>query len=198
LLLDEPFGALDAKVRKDLRRWLRELHDEIHMTTLFVTHDQEEALEVADRVAIMRDGKIEQIGTPEEIYDHPASPFIYDFLGNVNLFHARLQDGQVVIGPAEPTAPGESELGKPSVAFVRPHDISVTRDRSGNSTLAARVVRFHAAGPVASLELVRLDDGSPFSVQLSKEQFHELQPRAGETLFVEFRNVRVFGEDYSI
>ena len=199
LLLDEPFGALDAKVRKDLRRWLRQLHDEIHMTTLFVTHDQEEALEVADRVAIMRDGKIEQIGTPDDIYDRPASPFIYDFLGNVNLFHARVQDGQFVIGPAEPPAAGESASEKPgAVAFVRPHDISVTRDSVGNNKLAARVVRHHAAGPVANLELVRLDDGSPFGVQLSKDQFRELQPQAGETLFVELRNVRVFGEDYSI
>ena len=98
LLLDEPFGALDAKVRKELRRWLRKLHEEIHITTLFVTHDQEEALEVADRVAILRDGRIEQIGTPEEIYDHPASPFVYDFLGNVNLFSGRVREGSVVIG----------------------------------------------------------------------------------------------------
>src|SRR5471032_2080712 len=98
LLLDEPFGALDAKVRKELRRWLRQLHDEIHITTLFVTHDQEEALEVSDRVAILRAGRIEQIGTPEEIYDHPASPFVYDFLGNVNLFHGRAEDGAVTIG----------------------------------------------------------------------------------------------------
>ena len=101
LLLDEPFGALDAKVRKELRRWLRQLHDEIHITTLFVTHDQEEALEVADRVAILRDGRIEQIGTPEEIYDHPASPFVYDFLGNVNLFSGRVKDGAVTIGETE-------------------------------------------------------------------------------------------------
>src|SRR5208337_1687294 len=95
LLLDEPFGALDAKVRKELRRWLRKLHEEIHITTLFVTHDQEEALEVADRVAILRAGSIEQIGTPEEIYDNPASPFVYDFLGNVNLFSGRVRDGAV-------------------------------------------------------------------------------------------------------
>jgi len=93
---DEPFGALDAKVRKELRRWLRQLHDEIHITTLFVTHDQEEALEVSDRVAILRNGSIEQIGTPEEIYDKPASPFVYDFLGNVNLFSGRVKDGAVV------------------------------------------------------------------------------------------------------
>jgi sulfate transport system ATP-binding protein len=199
LLLDEPFGALDAKVRKDLRRWLRQLHNEIHITTLFVTHDQEEALEVADRVAIMRDGRIEQIGTPDEIYDHPASPFIYDFLGNVNLFHARMQDGQLVIGPTEvkqfEDAQGAEAM---AMAFVRPHDIRVTRDASGPSKLAARVVRHHAAGPVANLELARLDDGSTFGVQLSKDQFRELQPQAGEILFVELRHVRVFGEDYSI
>ncbi|HEY5232403.1 MAG TPA: sulfate ABC transporter ATP-binding protein, partial [Verrucomicrobiae bacterium] len=119
LLLDEPFGALDAKVRKELRRWLRKLHDEIHITTLFVTHDQEEALEVADRVAILRDGKIEQIGTPEEIYDHPASPFVYDFLGNVNLFSGRVRDGAVMIGGSKfdvPETVGETEAD--TVAFV--------------------------------------------------------------------------------
>ncbi|MDC4227294.1 MAG: ATP-binding cassette domain-containing protein [Candidatus Manganitrophus sp.] len=93
LLLDEPFGALDAKVRKELRRWLRRLHDEMHITSIFVTHDQEEALEVADRVVVMNEGRIEQVGTPEEVYDHPASPFVYDFLGNVNLFHGRVGEG---------------------------------------------------------------------------------------------------------
>src|SRR5258706_12516968 len=101
LLLDEPFGALDAKGRKELRRWLRRLHDEIHITTLFVTHDQEEALEVADRVAILRDGSVEQIGTPEEIYENPASPFVYDFLGNVTLFSGRVRDGSVLIGETD-------------------------------------------------------------------------------------------------
>src|SRR5579864_6937079 len=101
LLLDEPFGALDAKVRKELRRWLRKLHDELHITSVFVTHDQEEALEVADRVAILRDGRIEQIGTPEQIYDNPASPFVYDFLGNVNLFSGRVREGTVIIGETE-------------------------------------------------------------------------------------------------
>src|ERR1039457_5226595 len=124
LLLDEPFGALDAKVRKELRRWLRNLHDEIHITTLFVTHDQEEALEVADRVAILRDGRIEQIGTPEEIYDHPASPFVYDFLGNVNLFSGRVREGTVIIGETEFAV--EETVGgtdTDAVAFVRPHDI---------------------------------------------------------------------------
>ena len=198
LLLDEPFGALDAKVRKELRRWLRQLHDEIHVTTLFVTHDQEEALEVSDRVAILRDGKIEQIGTPEEIYDEPASPFVYDFLGNVNLFSGRVKDGAMVIGGtsfASPDAAGEQD--SEAVAFVRPHDIRVTRVASGPA-LAALVVRSNAAGPVANLELKRLDSGEIFTVQLSKELFQELSPKPGEQVFVELKNVKIFSDDYSI
>jgi sulfate transport system ATP-binding protein len=199
LLLDEPFGALDAKVRKDLRRWLRQLHEEIHLTTLFVTHDQEEALEVAHRVAILNGGRVEQIGRPEEIYDHPASPFIYDFLGNVNLFHARMRGGRLIIGPAEVDDFEDAQgVESDAVAFVRPHDIHVTRDGGGPGRLAARVLRHHAAGPLAHLELARLDNGSSFIVQLSQEQFREMQPQVDEVLFVELRNVRVFGEDYSI
>jgi len=200
LLLDEPFGALDAKVRKELRRWLRHLHDAIHITTLFVTHDQEEALEVADRVAILRTGRIEQIGTPEEIYDNPASAFVYDFLGNVNLFSGRVRDdGTVMIGDIRvdtPAAAREAELD--TVAFVRPHDIRVAREPIGPATLPARVIRSNAAGPLASLELERLDTHEHFTVQLGKEQFHELQPKAGEQVFVELRKVKVFAEDYSI
>jgi sulfate transport system ATP-binding protein len=198
LLLDEPFGALDAKVRKELRRWLRQLHDEIHITTLFVTHDQEEALEVSDRVAILRDGRVEQIGTPEEIYDNPASPFVYDFLGNVNLFHGRVQDGSVVIGDNEPAGEEAPKKAAPGVAFVRPHDIRVTRDPAGTSRLAAKVVRSNAAGPVANLELVRVDSGESFTVQLSKEEFQQLQPKAGEQVYVQLLNVKVFSDDYSI
>ncbi len=199
LLLDEPFGALDAKVRKDLRRWLRHLHDEIHITTLFVTHDQEEALEVADRVAILREGKIEQIGTPDEIYDRPASPFVYDFLGNVNLFSGRIKDGAVVIGETEFTLSEKTgEVDTDAVAFVRPHDIRITREAAGQKTFPARVVRSNAAGPLANLELERFDGGGAFTVQLSKEEFQQLQPKAGEQVFVELKNVRVFSEDYSI
>ena len=199
LLLDEPFGALDATVRKELRRWLRKLHDEIHITTLFVTHDQEEALEVADRVAILRDGRIEQIGTPEEIYDHPASPFVYDFLGNVNLFSGRVREGTVIIGETEfavQETAGETDTD--AVAFVRPHDIRITREAGGQKTFPARILRCNAAGPVANLELERLDGGGLFAAQLSKEEFQQLQPKAGEQVFVELKNVKVFSEDFSI
>jgi sulfate transport system ATP-binding protein len=107
LLLDEPFGALDAKVRKELRRWLRRLHDELHVTSIFVTHDQEEALEVADQVVLMNKGNVEQIGAPDEVYNHPASPFVYGFLGNVNLFHGRVQDGVLASGEASFDVPGQ-------------------------------------------------------------------------------------------
>ena len=199
LLLDEPFGALDAKVRKELRRWLRQLHDEIHITTLFVTHDQEEALEVADRVAILRDGKIEQIGTPEEIYDNPASPFVYDFLGNVNLFSGRVREGTVTIGDTEfavPETAGETDAD--AVAFVRPHDIRITRAASGAKTFSARIVRCNAAGPVANLELERLQGGGRFTAQLGKEEFQQLQLKNGEEVFVELKNVKIFSDDYSI
>jgi sulfate transport system ATP-binding protein len=199
LLLDEPFGALDARVRKELRRWLRQLHDEIHITTLFVTHDQEEALEVSDRVAILRDGQIEQIGTPDEIYDHPASPFVYDFLGHVNLFHGRVSGGTMHIGGAEFEAPSDAdETDTDTVAFVRPHDIRLTREAGGAKTFRARILHCNAAGPIANLELERLDGGGQFSAQLSKEDFQQLQPKAGEEIFVELKNVKVFADDYSI
>ena len=199
LLLDEPFGALDAKVRKELRRWLRQLHEEIHITTLFVTHDQEEALEVSDRVAILRAGQIEQIGTPEEIYDQPASPFVYDFLGNVNLFSGRVKDGAVVIGDTEFAAPETAgETNADTVAFVRPHDIRITREASGQNTFSARILRSNAAGPMANLELERTEGGGQFTAQLSKEEFQQLQPKAGELVFVELKNVKVFSDDYSI
>ena len=109
LLLDEPFGALDARVRKELRAWLRRLHDDMHITSVFVTHDQEEALEVADRVVVMNEGRIEQIGTPDEVYERPASPFVYEFLVKVNLFHGRLHQGRAWIGEIEIDAPEHSE-----------------------------------------------------------------------------------------
>jgi len=199
LLLDEPFGALDAKVRKELRHWLRKLHEEIHVTTLFVTHDQEEALEVAGRVAILREGKIEQIGTPEEIYDHPATPFVYDFLGNVNLFKGHVRDGSVQIGETKFSAPEiEGEGDSTAMAFVRPHDISVTRNPLDPGALAANVIRFSIVGPVARLELQRLDSGEVFTAQLSKEKFHELEPKPGECVYVELQKVKFFPDDYSI
>ena len=139
LLLDEPFGALDAKVRKELRRWLRRLHEEVHVTSVFVTHDQEEALEVSDRVVIMNEGKIEQSGTPEEVYDRPATPFVYGFLGDVNLFHGRIHQGRVNIGANELDAPEwAGARDQAGVAYVRTYDVQLTPSPTGASSLGGR------------------------------------------------------------
>ena len=121
LLLDEPFGALDAKVRQELRRWLRRLHEEIHVTSVFVTHDQEEALELADRVVIMNAGRIEQDGSPEELFDHPATPFVMNFLGSVNIFHGRVEAGKALLGPLSVDYPAHNEPTPHAAAgYARP------------------------------------------------------------------------------
>ena len=122
LLLDEPFGALDAKVRQELRRWLRRLHSQIHVTSVFVTHDQEEALELADRVVVMNEGQIEQDGTPDAIVEHPATPFVLTFVGNVNIFHGRVQGGKATLGPLA--------VDYPAHASMRRARRSVTRGRT--------------------------------------------------------------------
>ena len=154
LLLDEPFGALDAKVRKELRRWLRRLHDEMGLTTVFVTHDQEEALELADRVVVMNQGRIEQVGTPDEVYDHPATPFVYEFLGHVNRLPCTVARGRARVWNQEfgvDTAPVEQiERG---LAYVRPEDIEiVARGTSGDGT-RARVLHVSLLGPIVRVEL---------------------------------------------
>jgi len=193
LLLDEPFGALDAKVRKELRRWLRRLHDEIHVTSVFVTHDQEEALEVADRVVIMNQGAVEQIGSPEEVYDRPATPFVYHFLGNVNLFHGRIHEGRAQIGAIQIDTPEHaSAKDVPAVGYVRPHDIEVARHLNGTPAIEAVVNHIHPIGPLVHLELARGDTGDLIEVDLTKERYHELQFQAGERVYVTPRNLKVF------
>jgi len=192
LLLDEPFGALDAKVRQELRRWLRRLHDELHITSVFVTHDQEEALEVADRVVVMNEGRVEQIGTPQEVYDRPASPFVYGFLGKVNLFHARLAMGRARIGNVEVEVPAPTEDWDTSaVGYVRPHDLEVARQPAGGA-IEAVVRHVQAAGPTVRLELERADGGEPLEVELSRDRFGELALQPGERVYVSIRNLRVF------
>jgi sulfate transport system ATP-binding protein len=163
LLLDEPFGALDAQVRKSLRRWLRQFHDEIGLTTLFVTHDQEEALELADQVVVMRNARVEQVGDPQTIYDHPRSPFVYEFLGNVNKI-------------ADP-------LGETS--YVRPHEIEVlfAAEYEPTTDRLARVQHLFSAGPIATLSL-RLDDGQFLDVELSRKQLEDLGLSTGDEVAV--------------
>ena len=179
LLLDEPFGALDAQVRKDLRRWLRRLHDELHITSIFVTHDQDEALEVADRVVVMNKGRIEQIGTPDEVYAAPATPFVYQFIGNVNLFHSRDH------------APWTQQHGD-AVAYVRPHDIDISTTPQDDTALPVEVKLVRAIGSVVRVEVVA-DGGSEFiEIELSRERFDAAPLASGDKVFIRPRQFRVF------
>jgi sulfate transport system ATP-binding protein len=179
LLLDEPFGALDAKVRQELRRWLRTLHAKIPVTSVLVTHDQEEALEVADRIVIMNQGRVEQTGTPDEVFHNPVSEFVVTFLGNVNLFHAR-------------TEASNGEMNAQAARmFVRPHELDIQRFPGGATSVAARINRIQSAGPIVRLELSN-DQHEPIFVELTHERLRELDIKTGETVFVIVRESRVF------
>jgi sulfate transport system ATP-binding protein len=195
LLLDEPFGALDAKVRKELRRWLRQLHEELHITSVFVTHDQEEALEVADRVVVMNNARIEQIGTPREIYDHPATPFVNEFLGNVNSLSARVEEGRVHVGAIDLLAPLDLRDREAAVAYVRPHNIQLTRSKNGKPVLEVKVRHIHAAGPTARVELQRVDTGEELEAEVPRIEEQQLALKVGETAFASLRDARVFQAD---
>jgi sulfate/thiosulfate transport system ATP-binding protein len=217
LLLDEPFGALDAKVRQDLRRWLRGLHDELHITSVFVTHDQEEALELADRVVVMNEGRIEQVGRSDEVYHHPATAFVYNFLGNVNLFHGRMEAGRVHLGDTvlrvdshpytDSTPPrwrGESGETKDrqqpvangsagnAVLYVRPHLLDIElRQNGGGDHFLATVVRINPAGPQVKVEL-RAQWGDPVQVEISHERFTSLNLTPGAQVYLHPREAKVF------
>jgi sulfate transport system ATP-binding protein len=163
LLLDEPFGALDAKVRKELRRWLRRLHDEMHVTSVFVTHDQEEAMEVADRIVVMNHGRIEQDGPPDEVYDHPATPFVLQFLGDVNLFHGRFDRG------------GAQDS---DVSYVRPHELQILAAPQEGS-IAVTLSQALTVGPNTRLEFKRLDDASYVDVEVPRSEYTALREAIG-------------------
>jgi sulfate transport system ATP-binding protein len=194
LLLDEPFGALDAKVRKELRRWLRQLHDELHVTSLFVTHDQEEALEVADRVVLMNRGRVEQMDTPEAVYHHPATPFVYGFLGAVNLFHGRVEGGDLRVGADRLTDAVAAPEGADLLAFVRPHEFDIDADPAAAHGLAARVRRTRALGATAWVEL----DGPPeapdqhFEVELTRQRAEALGLAEGQPVRLVPTRVKLF------
>ena len=203
LLLDEPFGALDAKVRKELRRWLRRLHDELHVTSIFVTHDQEEALEVADRVVLMNSGHIEQVGSPQQVWDQPASPFVYGFLGDVNLFHGRAHAGEVDVQGIRIDSSGHAAVrdGK-ALAYVRPHDLEVAPYTAGASGIPALLTRAIVVGPIARLELEPLESnpdnpgsGTIIEAQLPAQQFRELGLHEGDKVVATPRKARVFVEE---
>lgn len=185
LLLDEPFGALDAKVRKDLRAWLRRLHDEVHVTTVFVTHDQEEAMEVSDELVVMNKGRVEQIGTPANIYDHPASAFVMSFIGPVNVLpsssHIFQNNG---FDSAHPEM------------FLRPQDVLIETSPNG-STVAARVTRLIHLGWEIQAEL-SLDDGQIVTAHLTRDRFDELNLAPQQRVYVKPKDAKSFPLYYSI
>ena len=184
LLLDEPFGALDAKVRQKLREWLRRLHEQMHTTTILVTHDQEEALEVADRVVVMNQAKIEQVGTPDEVFHRPASEFVIDFLGSVNVFSGRNSDTRT------------GSLEEPKV-YVRPHELQITRESLGQSSIGAQVQRIHRAGASAKV-FVQTGREQSVRVDVPMNQFENLELGIGQQVFITPLQAHVFSPDYDI
>lgn len=183
LLLDEPFGALDTKVRKELRRWLRRLHDEMHIASVFVTHDQEEALEVADRVVLMNSGRIEQIGSPDEVYSNPASAFVYQFLGNVNVFHNRLDGEWAEVGGLEPHAHSQGKI------FVRPHDIDIELHPLVGG-LEAQIQNVHVIGPLVRVELIHANQ--LVEVELTRERANALALSVRQRVWLKPRLAKIF------
>ncbi len=183
LLLDEPFGALDSQVRKDLRRWLRRLHDQTGVTTVFVTHDQEEALEVADRIVVLNRGRIEQDGSPQEVYERPASAFVYQFLGQVNRMRGRMRAGNLEIGGASlAVAEGGLAEGAEAAGYLRPHHLQVGL-AAVPGALPAFVRRLHQAGPIARVHLEAVHDGTELEAHLSREALDALDLRPGQVVY---------------
>jgi sulfate transport system ATP-binding protein len=198
LLLDEPFGALDAKVRQELRQWLRRLHEEIQVTSIFVTHDQDEAFALADRVVVLNEGRVEQIGKPNEIYEHPATPFVYNFLGDANVFRGHIRAGRFRLSNTEFDLPQHEPVrDAAAVAYVRPHEIKVRQQPDDSPSIAAIIKHVNVAGPVVHLELERTDDGSRVAVELTKEESQKISLHAGNQIFAELTKVRVFPEGHA-
>ncbi|MBN2135425.1 MAG: sulfate/molybdate ABC transporter ATP-binding protein [Acidobacteria bacterium] len=192
LLLDEPFGALDAKVRLELRRWLRRLHDEIGITSVFVTHDQTEALDLSSRIAVINNGRLEQIGTPEEIFHKPKTEFVLNFLGEVNFFRGVVGKGKIRIGNLKLEAPEYKDQPEEAAhIFIRPHQVEIITDPKGKNQMAATITRMHAAGSFVRLELKTETDDDLY-VDLTPERFEELNLANITNVYVTPKNVLVF------
>ncbi|MGL4772321.1 MAG: sulfate/molybdate ABC transporter ATP-binding protein [Clostridium sp.] len=197
LLLDEPFGALDAKVRKELRRWLRKLHDNYSITSVFVTHDQEEAMDVADRIVIVNKGKIEQIGSPEEVYENPKNPFVYDFLGNVNVFHGRINNGKINIGSTQYDLPNGSNSKYGEKTYVRPHEIHIQKHEQ-EGYIKSKVSLIRILGALVYLEVYREDAKEYVEVEIARERFEALKIQVGDEVYIIPKDIKVFEDDYVI
>jgi sulfate transport system ATP-binding protein len=194
LLLDEPFGALDAKVRQELRTWLRRLHDEQHITSVFVTHDQEEAFEVADRVVVMNHGRVQQVGSPDEIFAHPANDFVMDFLGGVNVFHGRVENGRAMLGDFVIPYP-EYSAGSPlpATGYIRTHELDIDRKPHGEGSIEARVLRINRTGASVKLGLSAQD--RDVTAELDHQRYSELSLNVNDTVYLFPRQVRIFVDE---
>jgi sulfate transport system ATP-binding protein len=191
LLLDEPFGALDARVRQELRDWLDGLHRELGVTSLFVTHDQEEALELANEVVVMNHGKVEQVGAADQIYNQPATPFVAAFVGSSNVLHGTVWERYVHFGRSAVAGAHNIPDGREAVAYIRPHDIELTA-APGEMSFPIAVERRTDMGWMAKLHL-RLEDGQPLVAQLPNEEIEGVGP--GQRLYANLRNPKVFADD---
>jgi len=192
LLLDEPFGALDARVRQDLRHWLDGLHRELGVTSVLVTHDQEEALELADRVVVMHHGHVEQMGSPEELYNRPATPFVAGFLGAANVLEGRVRDGRLQVGSEALGDAAHLNDGAPARAYVRPHDVRVSEPRNGGSAVAATLERINNLGWMSKVHL-RFSDGQGLIAHIPNEELEAVTP--GQRVEVDLRNTQVFATE---
>lgn len=192
LLLDEPFGALDANVRKELRRWLRKLQKELCLTSVFVTHDQEEAMELADRIVIMNEGKIEQVGSPEDVYDRPATSFVYQFLGNTNRLSCRICQGMAEINGLRLAVPEYASVtDAPGIACFRPHDVEIDRPTGkGGSPAVVQDVSF--GGPILKVHLVQLSSGQDITAAIHRDRWQQLGLEVGGQAVIRLGNVKVF------
>ncbi|MCG3173258.1 MAG: Sulfate/thiosulfate import ATP-binding protein CysA [Myxococcota bacterium] len=196
LLLDEPFGALDAKVRRELRRWLRKLHNEIHVTSVFVTHDQEEALEVSDKVAVLNRGRVEQYGAPYEVYHKPATQFVHEFLGHTNQLDGFIERGRARFGEIEVAALEYARVERaPAVGYVRPFDLDVRTENNGGASIPARISYVYAIGPLVRLECERDGDGARFEAEMVAQKFEALNVSEGSRVFLAPKNIRVFSAE---
>jgi sulfate transport system ATP-binding protein len=203
LLLDEPFGALDARVRVELREWLRRLHELTHLTTLMVTHDQEEALDLSDRLVVMDQGKIHQVGAPQEVYESPASSFVASFVGSANVLHGHVLEGRAQIAATSLEVPLNTSDGAQVRAIVRPHDVRIERPSAGSPDVAeghrasGRILRIVDLGTHVKLDL-GLTTRESVTVHISRKEFEILALKQGESVLVDLDSARVFVEDYVI
>jgi sulfate transport system ATP-binding protein len=195
LLLDEPFGALDTQVRHELRRWLRRLHNELHFTSIIVTHDQQEAIEVADTVAVLNRGRIEQTGIPGDIYDKPSSAFVHRFLGQVNELPVRVQGGRAYLGPLDIGAAADTlKGGGEHVALIRPHEIEIG---PAASNWPATLSSVRVIGPIVRLEIC--PEGQPvhepLEAEISRERFEAERFKAGQKVGLRFRRWQIYPKE---